>query len=142
MKRRPLAFAFKAALPVLIFRLCFHLSEKSSLSGGDGRNCPDRNAEGRKMEIVKGTKRRLDVHDADLSGSKFDDVNMSGWTVHNVNMSGLRIDYANLAGLHIHNANLAGACLTECRVEGMSINGVALVDLFAAYEKHKLNQSE
>jgi uncharacterized protein YjbI with pentapeptide repeats len=79
-------------------------------------------------------KHCLSVTNADVSGSRFDDVNMSGWTLHDVNMSGMRVDEANLAGLHVSNANLAGAQITDCRLEGMTINGVLVTDLLAAYE--------
>ena len=89
------------------------------------------------MDIPRGTRRRLNIAGADISGSTFDDVNMSGWSAHNVNMSGLRIDNANLAGLHINNANMAGACLTDCRIEGMRNNGNAMEDLLAAYQAVK-----
>ncbi len=78
-------------------------------------------------------KHCLTVAKADLSGSRFDDVNMSGWTLHNVNMSGMRVDDVNLAGLHVSNANLAGADFTHCRLDGMTIEGIKVTDLLAAY---------
>ncbi len=32
---------------------------------------------------------------------------------------------------------MAGACLTDCRIEGMTINGIKVEDMLAAYEKQK-----
>ncbi len=61
------------------------------------------------MDIPRGTRRRLNIAGADISGSTFDDVNISGWSAHNVNTERLRIDNANLAGLHINNANTGPA---------------------------------
>lgn len=79
-------------------------------------------------------KHCLSVTKADLSGSRFEDVNMSGWTLHDVNLSGMRVDNANLAGLHVSNANLAGAHIADCRLEGMTIDGILVTELLAAYE--------
>ena len=47
---------------------------------------------------IEGQKHRLDVHDADLAGSAFDDVNLSGSRFHNVNLSGGEYSQINLAG--------------------------------------------
>jgi uncharacterized protein YjbI with pentapeptide repeats len=47
---------------------------------------------------IHSEKHRLNVHESDLSGSIFDDVNLSGCTYENVNMSGA-----------------AGACVTMRR---------------------------
>jgi uncharacterized protein YjbI with pentapeptide repeats len=49
-------------------------------------------------------KRRVEAADADLSGSTFTDV------------------------------NLAGAAIVQCATDGMTINGIALSDLLAAYQ--------
>jgi hypothetical protein len=52
---------------------------------------------------------------------------MSGWRVHDV----------NLAGLKIVKANLAGASITQGRMEGMTIDGIPVSDLLAAYRASK-----
>ena len=72
---------------------------------------------------------------ADLSGSRFEDVNMSGWTLSDVNASGMRADNANFAGFHLDSANLAGARLTDCRLDGMTIHGVLVTEMMRAYER-------
>jgi uncharacterized protein YjbI with pentapeptide repeats len=73
---------------------------------------------------IHDTKERLDVSKSDLSGSAFDDVNMSGTTLHNINLSGLRLT----------KANLAGASISESRYDGMTIDGIAVTDMIAAYK--------
>ena len=59
-------------------------------------------------------KHRLDVHHSDLSGSVFDDV--------------------NLAGLKITKANLAGASIGDSFLDGMTIDGIAVTELPAAWQ--------
>jgi uncharacterized protein YjbI with pentapeptide repeats len=61
------------------------------------------------MMKIESEKHRMDVHKADLSGSKFDDVNLSGSDFHNI----------------------AGACIANARLDGATIDGIALTDLLA-----------
>jgi uncharacterized protein YjbI with pentapeptide repeats len=70
---------------------------------------------------IENENHRMEVHKADLSGSKFDDLNMSGWRVHNANLSGLKVE----------KANLAGVSFVDARVEGATIEGVSVTDLLA-----------
>ena len=103
---------------------------------------------------LHGVKECLDVHNSDISGSAYDDVNMSGSVIGNVNlagcafkqvnMSGAAIEDANLsgwkvcdvnfAGLRIVQANLQGASIKDSRLDGMTINGILVTDLLAAYQ--------
>ena len=87
------------------------------------------------MQIEK-QKLCLDVRGSDLSGSRFNDVNISGCDFDNVNMSGWRVSNVNLAGLHITNANLAGAAIADARLEGATIEGIPVTDLLAFFEKN------
>src|SRR5215813_10667863 len=102
---------------------------------------------------LRRVKECLNVHDSDISGSVYDDVNMSGSTVGNVNLagcsfknvnmsgatfedanlSGWKVNDVNLAGLKIVKANLAGASISQGRMEGMTIEGILVSDLLAAY---------
>ena len=47
---------------------------------------------------ITGERHRMAVHNCDLSGSVFDDVNLSGCTYENVNMSGGKYHNINLSG--------------------------------------------
>jgi uncharacterized protein YjbI with pentapeptide repeats len=94
----------------------------------------------------------LDVRNSDLSGSVLDDVNMSGSTFHNINlsgasiddanMSGWRVNYVNLSGLRLTNANLAGASISACRYDGMTIDGVTVTDMIAAYKAAQVPRTD
>jgi uncharacterized protein YjbI with pentapeptide repeats len=46
---------------------------------------------------------------------------------------GWKLDDVNLAGLKIVKANLAGASISQGRMEGMTIEGILVSDLLAAY---------
>jgi hypothetical protein len=48
---------------------------------------------------------------------------MSGWRVNNVNLSGLKLT----------KANLAGASISDGRYDGMTIDGIEVTELLAAY---------
>ena len=48
---------------------------------------------------------------------------MSGWRVTNVNLSGLKLS----------KVNLAGASITDGRYDGMTIDGIEVTELLAAY---------
>ena len=63
------------------------------------------------MKIFE-ARERLEVRNSDLSGSLFSD--------------------ANLSGLRIAKANLAVASISESRLDGMTIDGIAVTDLLAA----------
>ena len=89
-------------------------------------------------------KHRLQVTDSDLSGSVYDDVNLSGSSYENVNMSGgtfddlnmsgWRVHHVNLSGLKIDRANLAGASIVNSRLDGMTIDGIEVTELMAAWK--------
>jgi hypothetical protein len=125
--------------------------------------CNAANVRGKIMKLHR-VKECLNAHESDISGSVYDDVNMSGSTVGNVNLagcsftnvnmsgatfedanlSGWKIHDANLAGLKITKANLAGASITLGRMEGMTIDGILVSDLLAAYHASRSaeNKSE
>ena len=72
---------------------------------------------------VNGAKRLVKAEGADLSGSSFTDVNLSGASFKNM----------NFAGLKINNADLRGASIIDSLTTGMTIDGIAVTDLMAAY---------
>jgi uncharacterized protein YjbI with pentapeptide repeats len=82
---------------------------------------------------IERTKRRVEADDADLSGSTFTNVNLSGVAFHDVNLSGATLREANLTGLRISQANLRNAAIVDSHTDGMTINGIALADLLAAW---------
>jgi predicted enzyme related to lactoylglutathione lyase len=68
-------------------------------------------------------RERLDAQDADLSGSRFDDVNLQQAVFNNVNLREARFSDVNLTRVTIENANLSH----------MTILGVPVTELFAAW---------
>jgi uncharacterized protein YjbI with pentapeptide repeats len=67
-------------------------------------------------------------------------VNLSGCTLDDVNMSGCRVHDANLSELRIDNANLAEVSIVNSRLRGMTIDGIAVTDLIAAWKERKASQ--
>lgn len=92
---------------------------------------------------VEHTRQRMEVMDVDMSGSTFTDVNLSGTAFTDVNLAGTAFADVNLAGasisdanlskLRISEANLAGASIVDSMTDEMTINGVSVKELFAAY---------
>jgi uncharacterized protein YjbI with pentapeptide repeats len=90
---------------------------------------------------------KLDVNDADLSGSQFNDANLSGTTFNQINFSGARFNDSNLTGWQVNdvnlsgsvfqNLNLSGAVLNNCRLTGVTIDGVPLDEMIAAWRQSK-----
>ena len=78
---------------------------------------------------IERAKHCLDVHKADLSGARFEDVNLSGCDFHDVNMSGCSFDDINMSGWRIHNVNLAGLRIEKANLAGAVIDGIAVTDM-------------
>jgi uncharacterized protein YjbI with pentapeptide repeats len=88
-------------------------------------------------------RRRIEARDCNLAGSSFTNINLSGARFHDVNLSGATIDDVNLSGwnvqdvnfsgLKITNADLSNAAIAHCLIEGMTIDGIKVTDLLAAY---------
>jgi uncharacterized protein YjbI with pentapeptide repeats len=68
-----------------------------------------------------------------ITASNFNDVNLAAATFTNVNLAGTRMDDVNLSDLRIDNANLSHAAITESCLHGMTINGILVTDMLAAY---------
>ena len=82
---------------------------------------------------LKEIRRRVEAVNADLSRSTFDDVNLSGTTFRDVSLSAASMQDVNLAVLEIRDANLTGASIAESKTDGMTIDGIPVSELLAAY---------
>lgn len=69
------------------------------------------------------TRQRLDANDADLSASSFVNVKLTNTTFDD-------IDFCNTT---INNANLSNVSITDSCTVGMTIDGVLVSELQAAY---------
>jgi uncharacterized protein YjbI with pentapeptide repeats len=65
----------------------------------------------------------LDAANADLSGA----------TMDNVKLDGLRVADAAMRDARITQADLSGATITLCRMDRMTIDGIPVTALLAAY---------
>jgi hypothetical protein len=79
------------------------------------------------------TRQRIEATDPDMSGSTFADVNLTNTTFNDVNLSGAQIENACLSGLRLSDVNLTGASIVDSRTDGMTIDGIAVSDLWTAY---------
>jgi hypothetical protein len=87
------------------------------------------------MEIHH-TRDKLDVRDATVANSHFDDVNLSNTQFHNVNLSAsafekvllsnARIADANMSGMLLSDVNLSNVRIENAQLAGMTINGVSV----------------
>ena len=69
------------------------------------------------------TRQRLDVNDADLTASSFVNVKLANATFDDINFSHTTIN----------NVNLSHVSITDADTTGMTIDGVLVSDLQAAY---------
>ena len=83
------------------------------------------------MQALHVTKLYLTT-DGSAYGAAIEDANLSGWKVHDVNLSGLKIT----------QANLQGASIRDSRIDGMTINGILVTDLLAAYQAGQGSQPQ
>lgn len=89
---------------------------------------------------------RLDVNDADLSGSRFNDANLSEVGSFNQislsvarfddsNRSGWRANDVTLSGAVFQNLNQSGVVFNTCRLTGVMVDGVPLEDAIGAWRR-------
>ena len=112
--------------------------------GGTGRQNEKLSERKATAMQVHDTRDVLDVRNASVAGSRFDDVNVSNAEFHNVNLStakfenvllcNARVVDANLAGMVFSGVNMSNVKIEKALTAGMVINGVKLSDLFEAYE--------
>ncbi|ADW70248.1 pentapeptide repeat-containing protein [Granulicella tundricola] len=96
------------------------------------------------MKITEVTEQIEAVHD-DLTGSSFIDVNLASATFSNVNLACADFESACLNDVKLHNvtclrmqiydADLSGVTIAESNTETMTIDGITVAALMAAYRK-------
>jgi len=105
-------------------------------------------------------------HDVNLSGAEFDDVNMSKVRFHNINMSDITVTAVQIGGAHFKHigpppdkdgrqarqrpvlfeemmlcdgtfrkVDLSNVQIKDCNTDGMTIDGIPVADMMAAYKK-------
>jgi uncharacterized protein YjbI with pentapeptide repeats len=109
---------------------------QSSLSGSTFH---DVNLGGAAFENVN--LARATFSDVNLTGVSFDNVTFLGPTFSDLNLAGAAFDNVNLAGVRITDADLRNAAIVDCQVEGMTIEGVSVAEMMAAYRKAKIENA-
>jgi uncharacterized protein YjbI with pentapeptide repeats len=89
--------------------------------------------EGTPLEIAN-TRETLNVHDADLSESRFAGVKLAKASFDDVNLQTSSFTNVNLGGARFHDVNLASATIADANLTGMTINGLLVTDLLRAFE--------
>ena len=84
------------------------------------------------MEITN-TREILQVHEADLTDSRFSDAKLTIVRFDDVNLQGSTFTNANLAGVRFRDVNLASATIEDANLTGMSINGALVTELIRAF---------
>ena len=116
------------------------LAKKTKQAGKRPRTCI---RIGRAMEIHE-TRDVLDVRDATVANSRFDDVNLSNSHFHNTNLSAAafekvllsnaRVVDANVSGALFSNVNMSNVKIEKAIFTGMTIAGIKVSDFMQASE--------
>lgn len=75
----------------------------------------------------------------DMTGAKFNDVNDEGLGFDSANLTGTSFTDVNLSGAQIGNANLSGPANINANIADMTLDGIPLSEMVAAYDRQKNN---
>jgi len=82
------------------------------------------------------TNRPKTLHEhARLSGSRIADVDLSDSVFDDVNLRRATFENVALAHARFHNVDLSHASIDDACLEGFTINGVLVTELFRAHER-------
>ncbi|MGO6984794.1 pentapeptide repeat-containing protein [Rhizobium leguminosarum] len=130
----------------------FGVKDWNALSAAIGQDAGDKpllfSIVGDEIKLHR-TTQRLDVNDADLSGSRFNDANLSGISFNQINFSGAKFNDSNMTGWYVNdvnlsgsrfqNINLSGVAFSNCRIPGAMLDGVPLEEIVEAYRKSQVS---
>jgi len=85
--------------------------------------------------------KNMEVTGKSIPASKFDDVNLEGTVFNNVNLRTSTFSDINFERAKIFNVNMKDVELSDCNLTGMTIDGIAVEDLFKAYEDSRKSGS-
>jgi len=84
------------------------------------------------MTLTSGKYSAVNV---DLTGSTFRDVRLRDAIFDDVDLSGVTFHNANLRNARFNDVNLSGVAIANTNVEGMTIDGILVTELLAAYRR-------
>ena len=79
--------------------------------------------------------REYHVDDADLSQSKFYNANLPNAVFDEVNLQSPSFDNVALTDARLRNVCLTNVWISEAKLDGMTIDGILVTELIAAYRK-------
>jgi len=140
-----------------------HLAEHANLTGSRFHNVNLTEAEFDDVNMSKTNFHNVNLtevefDDVNMSKTKFHNINLSDVTVTAAQMGGAKFKHIGpppdkngqqerqrpvtfeemmLCDSHFHNVDLSNVRITDCNVTGMTIDGVLVTELIAAYEKFR-----
>jgi len=77
------------------------------------------------------------ITDATMTDAAFRDTNLSGARFNDVDLSKAHIRDTDFSGGSFSDLNLSNTAITDSKLDGMTIDGILVTELFAAYEASK-----
>lgn len=74
--------------------------------------------------------------DLDHSDSRFRNVNLRASEFNDVNLRDARFENVALTGARFHNVCLGDVTIVDANLEGMTIEGIPVVELLRVYREH------
>ena len=88
------------------------------------------------MEIQH-VRELLQVEDADLTRSRFTNVNLADSSFENAALQRVSFTDVSFAGATFADADLSNVTIVDAKLAGMMINGILVSDLLAAYQAQR-----
>ena len=78
--------------------------------------------------LIEKDNRKIDLHDADLTGADLQDIRLTGTDLHGANLSGADLRRAYLTGMRLANVDLSEADLTDANLWGAELEDTDLTN--------------
>lgn len=120
-----------------------HLAEHANLAGSRFHDVNLAEAEFDDVNMSKASFHNINLSDvtitaAQMGGAKFKHIgpppDKNG---HQERQRPVTFEEMMLCDSHFHNVDLSNARITDCNMRGMTIDGILVAELIAAYEKSK-----
>jgi catechol 2,3-dioxygenase-like lactoylglutathione lyase family enzyme len=111
----------------------FCLTDPSGVLWRIGQNVGELFEQGRRTVKIDNARDILRVSNADISGSEFSNAKLAGTSFENIDMARCRLNDVNLSGTAITDVNLTDVSISQANMFGMTIDGVLVTDMVAAY---------
>jgi DNA-binding MarR family transcriptional regulator/catechol 2,3-dioxygenase-like lactoylglutathione lyase family enzyme len=116
-----------------------HTRRTLALLGSVDRATAKTGQDRRPVMNLDNARESLRAENCDLTDSRFSNVGLAGATFDNIDLQRAVFNDINLAGATLHDVNLENVCVTDANTKGMTINGVAVLDLLHSGRDHPGN---